>query len=247
MIGLLRSELLKLRTTRTFVFITACALGLMLLLLTLSLALDDTPANEDDLRSLLSVASLSGVFFLVLGVVASAGEYRHGTISTTFLVAPDRLRVLFCQALAYAVAGIAAGLAFAGLTAAIALPWLSSLDAPSLSNGELLGLFLGGVLYSGLAAAFGVAVGAVLRNQVAGIVALLLLVFVIDPALSALLDGYAPYSLGGLGTAISGGSGEDVAGETDLLPVWTAVLLFGAYTLALIGAATVLTRRRDIT
>jgi ABC-2 type transport system permease protein len=109
----------------------------------LALSLDDVPASEDDLRSLLSVASLSGVF-LVLGVVASAGEYRHGTISSTFLVAPDRLRVLICQALAYAITGFVAGCAFAVLTALIALPWLSSLDAATMSSGELLGLFLGG-------------------------------------------------------------------------------------------------------
>jgi hypothetical protein len=51
-----------------------------------------------------------------------------------------------------------------------------------------------------------VGVGAVLRNQIAGIVALLLMLFVIDPTFSALFEGYAPYSIGGLGTAISGGS-----------------------------------------
>jgi hypothetical protein len=62
-----------------------------------------------------------------------------------------------------------------------------------------------------------VGVGAVLRNQIAGIVALLLMLFVIDPTFSALFEGYAPYSIGGLGTAISGGSGGDVAGGADLL------------------------------
>jgi hypothetical protein len=50
-----------------------------------------------------------------------------------------------------------------------------------MSSRELLGLFLGGALYSALAAAFGVGVGAVLRNQIAGIVALLLVLFVAAP------------------------------------------------------------------
>lgn len=247
MTDLLRSELLKLRTTRTFWLVIASGWGLMVLITVLALALDSTPATESEVRGILSTAGTSGLFVLVLGVVASAGEYRHGTISSTFLVAPDRLRVLLSQALAYTAAGFLVGCAAAALMAAIALPWLASIDAPTMPSRELLGLFLGGAVYGGLAGGLGVAVGAVLRNQVAGIVLLLVVLFVLDPALSALLDGYAPYSLTGLGVTISGGTGEDVAGGTDLLPVWGAVLVWASYALALIGAATVLTRRRDIT
>ena len=128
---------------------------------------------------------------LVLGAVAGAGEYRHGTIASTLLVTPNRLRAVAAQTLACALGGAAVGLAASVLTVAVALPWLSSIDAPTLDTGELLGIVFGNALYSGLAAALGVALGSLLRNQVAAIVLLLMVLFVVDPAISALAEDYA--------------------------------------------------------
>lgn len=245
MIRLVGSELLKLRTTRTFWATVGSTFGLLLLLVVLSLALSDNFRTEDEVRSLLSSASLSGLLMLILGVVAGAGEYRHGTIASTLLVTPDRLRAVAAQTLAVAAAGLAVGLATAALVAAIGVPWLSAKDAPMLSTGELLGMFLGCALYTALAAALGVALGALMRNQVAAVVLVLVFLFVIDPVITAVAEGYAKFSLTGLGTSMSGGSAEDVQGS-DLLPFGVAALIWAAYTVALAAAASVLTTRRDI-
>jgi ABC-2 type transport system permease protein len=241
----LGAELLKLRTARTYWALAGAALGLVVLITVLTLALTDDFRTEDDVRSVLATAGASGLLMLVLGVVASAGEYRHGTIASTLLFTPNRLRVMAAQALACAVAGLVVGLAAAALTAAIALPWLSAKGAPSLSGGELLGLFFGGVLYGALAAALGAGVGALLRNQVVAVVLVLVVLFVVDPTVSALVDDYAKFSLGGLGTSMSGGSGED-AGASDLLPFAVAALVWAGYTAVLVVAAAILTARRDI-
>jgi ABC-2 type transport system permease protein len=99
--------------------------------------------------------------------------------------------------------------------------------------------------YRALAAALGAGVGALLRNQVAAVVGILVLIFVIDPILGGLVDGYAKYSLRGLGIALSGGSGDDSA-SGDLLAVWQAGLIWAGYTAVLVGAAALLTSRRDI-
>jgi ABC-2 type transport system permease protein len=241
---LVGAELLKLRTTRTFWGLAGATLVLVLHIVVLTLVFDDF-RSENDVRSLLSTAGASGLLLLVLGVVFGAGEYRHGTIASTLLVTPDRLRVMAAQALGCAAAGLAVGLAGAALTAAIGLPWLSAGDAPTLSAGELLGLFLGGVLYSALAAALGAGVGALLRNQVAAVVLVLVVLFIVDPTVSALVEDYAKCSLGGLGVALTGGSAEDVGGS-DLLPFGVAALLWAAYTAVLVVAAALLTERRDI-
>jgi ABC-type transport system involved in multi-copper enzyme maturation permease subunit len=147
------------------------------------------------------------------------------------------------QALACALAGVAVGALMCVLTAAIALPWLAAKDAPSLPAGEMLGLLGGNVLYAALAGAFGSGLGATLRNQVLAVVLLLGLIFVIDPAIGAVVDDYSPYSLSDLSSSLSGSS-PDPADE--LLLVWEAALVWAGYTVVLVGAAAVLTSRRDI-
>jgi len=249
MTNLLRAELFKVRTTRAFWALAGGGAALMVVIPVLNLAFGTPPQTAHGVRSLLGSASTLALFLIVAGIVASAGEYRHGTISNTFLVAPDRLRVLTAQALAYAGAALAVAVVGAGLLAAVALPWLSSLDAATLSTSQTLGLLAGGVLDVALAGAFGVALGAVLRNQVAGVVGILVLLFVVDPAISSSAHGYAPYSLWGVGLTLTGhrGTTGSIGDKIHLLPVWEAALLWAGYTLVLLAIATVLTRRRDIT
>jgi ABC-2 type transport system permease protein len=244
-IQVLSSELLKLRTTRTFYGLAGAALALVMLAVVLVLALEDDPFDESDVRSLLSSAGGAGLLMLVLGAVASAGEYRHGTIAWTLLVTPMRLRVAAGQALACGLAGAAISAVAAALTAVVALPWLEAKDAVSLSSGEVVGIFAGGILYGALAGAFGAGLGALLRNQVVAVVLVLVFLFVVDPTLVALVDGYDRFSLSGLQTSITGGSAEDFGGD-ELLPVWAATLIWTGYTAVLVGAAALLTSRRDI-
>lgn len=241
MTRLVGAELLKLRTTRTFWWLSGSAVGLVLLIVVLSLALDDNLRSPTDVRSLLSTAGISGLLTLVLGVVVGAGEYRHGTIASTLLVTPQRLRAVSATVLACFLGGLAIGLVAAGLTAAIAVPWLNAKESVLPSTGGSLEIFLGGAAYAALAAALGAALGALLRNQVAAVVIVLLLIFVVDPALSSLLDNVGQFTLTGLGIAMSGGEGD-----TDLLPRGVAAAVWALYTLLLGALAVMVTARRDI-
>ncbi len=241
MTRLVGAELLKLRTTRTFWALAGSAVGLVQLIVVLSLALDDHLRSPTDVRSLLSTAGIAGLLTLVLGVVLGAGEYRHGTIASTLLVTPQRLRAVSATVGACFLGGLAIGLLAAGLTALIALPWLSAKDAVLPSAGDSLEIFLGGALYAALAAALGAAFGFLLRNQVAGIVIVLVLIFVVDPALSALLEGVGQFTLTGLGIAMSGGEGD-----TDLLPRGVAAMVWTLYAVLLTALAAFFTARRDI-
>jgi ABC-2 type transport system permease protein len=240
MIRLIGSELLKLRTTRTFWGLAGAAAALVLLIVVLSVALD-TGLTEDNVRNILATAGLSGLLTLVLGGVAGAGEYRHGTIAWTLLVTPRRLRAVTGQVLACALAGVAIGLAIAALTAVIALPWLAAKDAPMPAIGDLLQIFLGSALYAGLAAALGAGLGALLRNQVAAIVIVLVQLFVVDPTLAALIEGFAPFTLTGLGAAISG-----LDSDGDLLAPGVAALVWAGYATLFGALAALRTARRDI-
>jgi ABC-2 type transport system permease protein len=238
---LVHAELLKLRTTRTFWAMAGAATALVLLIVVLSLALDDHLRSEDDVLSLLSTIGVAGLLAMVLGVVAAAGEYRHGTIASTLLVTPQRLRAVTAAVLACALGGLAIGVAISAVTALIALPWLSAKDVDMPSTGAIVEVFVGGALFAALAAALGAALGALLRNQVAAVVSLLAFIFILDPTISALLEDVAPYTLSGLSAAMNGGESG-----TDLLPRGIAALVWALYAALLGAGAAVLTARRDI-
>ncbi len=242
MIRLIGAELLKIRTTRTFWGLTAGAVGLVLLIVVLSLSLDDSLGTETDVRDLLSVAGFSGLLALVLGVVVGAGEYRHGTIAWTLLVTPERLRAVSAQTLACAVAGAVIGLTAFVLATAVAIPWLSAKDSPLPPVSELLELVAGVVAYAGLSAALGAGLGALLRNQVAGIVIVLVGLFVVDPTLAALDESVASFTLSGLGAAISGADDN----SSELLEPIVAGLVWALYALLFVALAAIRTANRDI-
>jgi ABC-2 type transport system permease protein len=236
------SELLKFRTTRTFWALAGSAVGLVLLIVILTLAIDENLTAEDDVRSLLSNAGIYGLLTLILGVVAGAGEYRHGTIAWTLLVTPNRLRAVGGSVIACFLGGLAIGLVVSASTAVVALPWLSTRDAVMPSAGDTLQIFLGGILYGALAAALGSAFGALLRNQVAAVVIVLVLIFVVDPVIVGLVEGVGQFTLTGLGIAMSGGDSDG----TDLLPLGVAALIWALYTALLTALAVIFTSRRDI-
>jgi ABC-2 type transport system permease protein len=237
---LVGAELLKLRTTRTFWGLAGAAAGLVLMIVVLSVALD-TSLTEDNVRNILATAGLSGLLTLVLGAVAGAGEYRHGTIAWTLLVTPSRVRAVTGQVLACGVGGLAIGVAVSAMAAAIALPWLAAKGAPMPPAGDLLQVLLGSALYAGLAAMLGAGLGALFRNQVAGIVIVLVQLFVVDPTLAALIEDFGPFTLTGLGAAISG-----LDSDGDLLAPGVAALVWAGYATIFAALAALRTARRDI-
>ena len=96
MTRLVGSELLKLRTTRLVLWLMLLIAALEILVISLDVsqnALDELhQANRQ--RDVVGIAAVSALISLILGVVSSAGEYAHGTISHTFLVTPVRERVV---------------------------------------------------------------------------------------------------------------------------------------------------------
>src|SRR6186713_2997997 len=104
---LLRSELLKLVTTRLLLWLGLMVLALEVLVIALHVSQDSLAslAEPRTQRDVISIVGVAALVALLVGVVASAGEYGHGTISHTFLVAPMRERVVAAKLVACAVAG----------------------------------------------------------------------------------------------------------------------------------------------
>jgi ABC-2 type transport system permease protein len=248
MTRLIAAEFLKLRTTRTFyAFLLACA-ALVLVPTILICALANF--DEDPIEPLLFfIGSLIQTFSLLIGILAATTEFRHGTITPSLLVVPNRIRLMTSKLIAATLTGLAIGLVSTVLIVAIVAVFGSARDFPTDEIGRS-GLIIGGTLVCGLYAALGVGLGALVRNQVGAIVGALVYMFVLEPLASGLLslsdslgDIMPKYSLGAVSSWLAG-----VSPDSDvLLEQFPAGLLLALYAAIFIAAGLYMLRRRDIT
>lgn len=243
MIGQTRAEFLKIRSTRTTLGLVLGLIALVLLfvLLTGLVSKVDDLTDAESQRNLLGIGSLAGLFSALAGVLLVTSEFRFGTITPTFLFSPRRSRVVVAKV----TAGLLAGLVFAvvgeGIAFAIGYAILSGRGiSVSLGGGDIAVLLVGVVVSSALWGAIGVAVGAIVRNQIGAVVGLLAWGFVVEsllfafvPSVGRLTPGEAQNALMGLTTRhlLSPGAGGAV------LVAWTCVLAC---------VAAVVTARRDV-
>jgi ABC-2 type transport system permease protein len=243
---LVASELLKLRTTRTSFGIVGAAIGLMALIVAaVAAAASFGPADRPGL-DLLDVGIFASYFALILGVLAVSTEFRHGTITPTLLATPNRTRVVLAKLIAHAVAGLLFGLAAYGLISLLLFPILAARGVDSgIDTGTAVEMIVGGSLAAALTAAIGVGVGAIVRNQVGAVVAVLVYLFMIEPLLSAvpgLVEPIEKYGLHGGISALSASPTDSSA----LGQVGGGLLMLAiAGVLLAIGIATL--RARDVT
>jgi ABC-2 type transport system permease protein len=109
---LIRAELLKLRTTRDLLWTAVGAPLFVLASVALAIKSGSIPGDAPldsgaGVRSVMAAASSGSLLVLLLGITGTAGEYRHGTAVTTFLVTPDRQRTLLAKLVAAALVGLA--------------------------------------------------------------------------------------------------------------------------------------------
>jgi ABC-2 type transport system permease protein len=243
---LLNSELLKLRTTRTFYALMGGAVALIVIIAVLAAALGTFKKTGTPGRDLLSVAGLAPLFALVIGVIGVTTEFRHGTITPSLLVEPVRARLIAAKLLAQLLAGLVLGLFCYGVCAGLVAGILSSRGiATGMSTSDWIGAVIGGAVGTMLYAAFGLGVGALLRNQAGAIVVVLAWVFVIENLLGIIPggfgDGIKKYGLSGVG-----GSLARTASHSTRIGQLPAGLLLLGYALVLVIAGTIVMRKCDV-
>ena len=173
MIDTIRSEFLKLRTTRT-----AGGLAAGLLALT-GLAIWGSVANASPAKLAMGLSSTEvliplllviPVFVLILGIRSFTDEFRHGSVVPTFLATPERRRVLVAKFVV--IAGTASVFTIASLSfgTGLAMAFLAAkgISAP-VASGAIAILAGKMLLLTALWSTLGVAIGAVIRHQVAAI------------------------------------------------------------------------------
>lgn len=258
--ALLRSEWRKIATTKTIwilaltsVAYTAVQVGALVLVLSQALpganiSIDrDLLMDPQTVTSLVGAATSSSIFVLVIGIIGMTGEYRHMTITSTFLATPRRTRVLLAKVVVYAVIGaVVAVLAVAGSTVTALLLLIGKAHAP-LTIGTVGTVLWGALLGMALYAVLGISVGALIRSQVAAIVIALVWVALLEAVVALALPAVGKWLPGGaLSAAMNSRLGSDFT-EADLLPAWLGALVLAGYSLAFLAIASQTTIRRDIT
>ena len=242
---LLYAEALKVRTApRTLLGLVVGLVALCLLGSGSTASGTETVPDDVVTWDVIGVATIAAVFTLILGILIVTWEYRHGTITQTFLASPRRERVIGATlAVSFVAGALLMGVAVV-VALAFALIWIT----PELTSDhwELIArlLFAGavwGVLGAGL--------GALLQSQVGAIVTAFVWFLVAEPLISFRFDHFGDYLPGRVIDRLSqhGSSlGIEEPGSSYTLGLWTAALLAGAYAAALSVLGTVSALWRDV-
>jgi ABC-type transport system involved in multi-copper enzyme maturation permease subunit len=240
----LLSELRKMRSTRTNLGLLAGMVALILLTVILTGFITKAPELVDleNQYALLSTGTSAALFAALIGVMAITSEFRHGTIRPTFVVTPRRSRVIAAKVLASLLMGVLFGLVAIALSFGVGYTILSLRGIPlELDTGHILLLVFGTLAMTALWAELGVGIGAVIKNQVFAVIALIVWTGFIDNILRNVVPDIGRFTPVGVSDSITSGY------EDYLLSPPVAGLILVGYVAAFVVAGAVLVARRDVT
>jgi ABC-2 type transport system permease protein len=246
--AILRSELLKIRTTRgwwAYLIVLVGLVGIGTAAEVGSRSLDERSGLDFQL-ALVDLVGITSLLAIILGITMVTTEFRHGTITPTLLATPGRERVLAGKA----IAGVLLAVFFAALAfvvvVAVASVWVTidggDLQLADSDVAERAGKTLLGVV---LWLLMGVAIGSVVHSQVAALVGTLVWLFLAETLLLGLFNlldieaaaEYMPFQ------ALDGADGT---GGGDLLEYGPALAVTLGWITLLAAFGLARTRRRDI-
>jgi ABC-type transport system involved in multi-copper enzyme maturation permease subunit len=209
-------------------------------------------------RNLLG-AGYFGITFLapVLGVICITSEYRHKTITSTFVLTPRRERVLAAKTLVTAWWCLLTAILTLIAVAAVGLPWNAALGGVTSQVTAQLGAVVPGLVAAAiLFGLFGLGFGTLVKNQVTGILLTIGGTFILEPLLVLLARGVFHYDLNWLpseaaaslaGSLARGGFGGNHDATTRYLVWWAGGLIMLGWGLIPLGLGYFTTVRRDVT
>lgn len=224
--------------------------------------------------NIFAVLSNARLLALVLGILVVTGEYRHKTVTPTFLAEPRRDRVVAAKLGVGFGAGLGLGVVtmLTGLVMGfvlIAAGVHSCLTPHGVQQGmsqaqcsASSGIYYvanahdmwhdwwqiapGLVLGTGLFALYGIGVGALLKNQVVAIVAALGFSLVVEGIVGSVLPTVAEYLPSQAATALE--NAKATVGESgSLLPWWGGAIMVLVYAVGLTVLGVLTTMRSDVT
>jgi len=196
--------------------------------------------------------SLAYLLTMTVGVMSIGSEYRHKTITSTFLATPRRVHVMVAKVISLLGIGAFYGVVFligsVGVGAAtIAVKGFS----PIPEVGPIARTLALSLLVLGLWGLIGLGAGILIPNQVAAILIAVGAAWILEPLLGFLLGlaswgkSIVPYMPSQATSAMVGQ--VNTSATVELLSWWAGALVLVAYAAVLAGIGSVLTVRRDVT
>lgn len=210
----LRSEALKQRSTRTNLGLLSSLLGLVLLagvLHAFGLPANHIDSSSEQLDLVVGWGErLAVVFAGLLGAMSVTGEFRHGTIRPTFIVTPQRVRVIGAKSVVSMLFGASFGLIATALSASVGSAALAARGIENrLGAGDYVLFLAGGAGGAALVAVVGVGIGALIRNQVPTLIGICAWLLFVEGLLVGDLFGARDVGRFAPGAAAAAISGQD--------------------------------------
>lgn len=245
--ALLRAEARKVVTTRPTLVVAGLVIVYPALSLLPAVLAAQKPAVDegtilDVLRGGAGVLTLAA---LLLGILAVAGEYRHGTIVPTLLSSPRRRRFVAAKLGSQAGLGAVLALAVFAVGLMVGTTYLATRDVSvDLLSSDVLLTVCAVALVVMLYGVIGAAAGAVVRNQTAAVAGALIWVFAVENAIPLVLRNpeLKRWLPGGLADRLLHVA-DPIAGMGN---PWPTLGMFAGVAAVFAGAAYVATRTADV-
>jgi len=254
MTRLIAAEFWKLFTTRLWLWLLLGAVALTALFVSLAIAFGDDPdtwtlpfSTPEGQQTLFAIAAGgASPLVAVLAAIGLTGEFRHRTATATFLATPHRGRVVLAKLVTYGLVGAGYALVCIAVIVTIALPWLAAKDIDVSLTGNGIPRTMAGVIAAvAIYGLIGVGLGALLRDQVATVVGLLVYLFVVEPIVTRIpaLSDWTRYLPGPADDALT----QVSLSNQEFLAPWQGGLVLATYGIVFAVAGTFLALRRDVT
>jgi ABC-type transport system involved in multi-copper enzyme maturation permease subunit len=183
----------------------------------------------------------------IAGVLCVTGEYRHKVMTTSLLVEPRRWRLLTAKASASLIWGIGLAIVSLLLVGAMGIPLLNSQGGSVSALLDQAGAVLPGFFAAfALLALFGAGLGTLIKNQIAAVVTILAITFIVEPVFDGILPHIGRWLPFAASAAVAGGLAPTDA-RMYLLSWWLAAIVLTAWGLVPILIGYFVTFKKDVT
>jgi ABC-2 type transport system permease protein len=263
MSGVLRAELRRIATTKLWWIVLICifvlsagyaALPAAVALLQSNAGVASSPFTDPGIiRSIYNGGNvLSRILAMVVGIATVGSEYRYGTLASSYLATPHRMRMLLGKAAALLIFGVIFGIASVAAGMLVSIPFVLGnagmflLDQPETWRSIILG-----VCAIALWTLIGMGIGILIKNVLVALIVGILVGFLVEPILSVVFflkkwDQLLNLMPSGATNAMLEITSPVLFAGHNPAPWWLAALVLAAWCLLPALAGVLSAARRDV-